>query len=379
MDSCIDIDAVIRAELPYVIRLARRLRVPPSHAEDVAQEVFLRLHRQHPDGLVPGSRVKPLLRAGTFGAAGDLQKKLRYRSHSSLDEGGFEPMDHRHDAEQSASDAEQCDRAYDVLDGMDDDLRAVFVAHEIEGMTLREVAEMTGSSINTIAGRLSQAREAFRKAVDRRAAEERRKYKVAGALFLPLSADSVVRALRAAPATVLPGAEERVLAAVHRAIESTPTPPTWFPRRVADLLRSLRPNALTFGAGVAVGAALVGLRCDPKPPALVASSATPAALVAVTVSTDAPLPSIAPSATASGSPALSVTVSASAPRRSPDPDPEGDTRCFQRARAFLDGNPRETLRLLTMCDQQYPTTLRPQRARLRREAEALAHSPAPRQ
>lgn len=373
MASSLDIAALVRAELPNVLRLARRLRVPPSHVEDIAQEAFLLVHRRDRDRGVPPAEAGTLLRAATYWAASDLRKKLRYRAHPSLDQGDFDPPDRHPDAEQSASDAEQVERAFAIVDSLPDDLRDVFVLHEIEEMTLEEIAALTGVSPKTIAGRLYRAREAYKKAEHRRAAEERRKYQIAGALFLPLS-DELLRAMRADPVSALPGAEGRVLAGVQGAIDAMPNVPGWLPRPVAELLRAVPPKALTFAAGVAVGVAVSAVRCGAPTPALAELPATPAPPAAVTVAASASPPAIAPTATASASVAASsATASASAPRSSsPAADADADTRCYQRALAFLSGNPRETLRLLTLCDQQYPTTLRPQRARLRRDAEALA-------
>jgi RNA polymerase sigma-70 factor (ECF subfamily) len=46
-----------------------------------------------------------------------------------------------------------------ALEEVGEDAREAFVLHELEGMTLQQIAELTGNSINTIAARVRRTRE----------------------------------------------------------------------------------------------------------------------------------------------------------------------------------------------------------------------------
>jgi RNA polymerase sigma-70 factor (ECF subfamily) len=56
-----------------------------------------------------------------------------------------------------------------VLDQLDDDKRIAFVLHEVEGLTLREVAEATECPLQTAYSRVKAARDFVRQAFEDRA------------------------------------------------------------------------------------------------------------------------------------------------------------------------------------------------------------------
>ena len=62
-------------------------------------------------------------------------------------------------------------RAFDVLDalldGLDEDLRQVFVLYEIEDMTMAAIAELLKVPPGTVASRLRRAREQFQERASR--------------------------------------------------------------------------------------------------------------------------------------------------------------------------------------------------------------------
>ncbi|RYE82366.1 MAG: RNA polymerase sigma factor, partial [Myxococcales bacterium] len=75
----------------------------------------------------------------------------------------------------AASDAEAARIAHAMLAQLDDDKRSVFVLVELEGLGVPEVAEATGTNINTIYARLRAARSEFSATVARFHAAERRR------------------------------------------------------------------------------------------------------------------------------------------------------------------------------------------------------------
>ncbi len=58
------------------------------------------------------------------------------------------------------------------LDGLDDDLRAVFVMSELEQMTAPEVSAATGVNVNTVSSRIRAVRAQFEQMVARRRARD---------------------------------------------------------------------------------------------------------------------------------------------------------------------------------------------------------------
>jgi RNA polymerase sigma-70 factor (ECF subfamily) len=60
-----------------------------------------------------------------------------------------------------------------ILDGLSEDLRAVFLLYELEGQTMAEIASILGTPMGTVASRLRRAREEFQTAARRFQSETR--------------------------------------------------------------------------------------------------------------------------------------------------------------------------------------------------------------
>jgi RNA polymerase sigma-70 factor (ECF subfamily) len=56
----------------------------------------------------------------------------------------------------------------EILDGLELDVRTVFVLFELEELTAPEISELLGIPIGTVASRLRRAREDFRSELTRR-------------------------------------------------------------------------------------------------------------------------------------------------------------------------------------------------------------------
>ena len=63
-------------------------------------------------------------------------------------------------------------RLHRLLDGLDDDKRAVFVLAELEQMSAPQIAEVLGENVNTIYARLRAARREFEQMVAREDARD---------------------------------------------------------------------------------------------------------------------------------------------------------------------------------------------------------------
>jgi RNA polymerase sigma-70 factor (ECF subfamily) len=138
-------DAIYAREFEYVWRTLGRLGVPASDIADAAHDVFVVLYRKR-DDIDPARPVRPLL----FGIARRIAATTRrkQRPESSADaELLVEAPPH----------AER-DMLWQALAVLDDDRRAVFILHDLEGHTGPEIASLLAIPVNTVHSRLRLAR-----------------------------------------------------------------------------------------------------------------------------------------------------------------------------------------------------------------------------
>lgn len=153
----------------FVWRVLRRLGVRPSDVEDVCQEVFLIVHRKLAE-FEHRSSVSTWLYAIALRCASDYRRRAyvaREVSHEVVDHSTI-------DAAQPDSVANRQARALldRILDGLDEDKRAVFVLYELEEIAMAEIAEIVGCPVQTAYSRLHAARAAVEAATSRLHAKE---------------------------------------------------------------------------------------------------------------------------------------------------------------------------------------------------------------
>jgi RNA polymerase sigma-70 factor (ECF subfamily) len=152
----------------YVIRTLRHLGISEADVEDVAQEVFVTVHRKLPE-FEGRAKLRTWLYAICLRVASDHRRRayvVRERATESppIDTGertGNEP------------DTSLESRAFvqSLLAELDEDKRAVLVLYEIEGLTMREVAEVVGCPLQTAYSRLHAARDLLQAAWQRKQQE----------------------------------------------------------------------------------------------------------------------------------------------------------------------------------------------------------------
>lgn len=151
-------------EFDYVWISLRRLGVHPSDLEDVAQEVFVQVHRR----LAVYDRARPLrpwLFAFAARCASDWRRQSRHRVEVlGIDRDTAAIVLAADDALDSARDHELVLRA---LAELDPERRAVFVLHELDECPMKDIAEALGLPLFTGYSRLRLARRDFTKAVRR--------------------------------------------------------------------------------------------------------------------------------------------------------------------------------------------------------------------
>ncbi|HET7544845.1 MAG TPA: RNA polymerase sigma factor [Polyangiaceae bacterium] len=164
-DRPLDSSAIFQSEFRYVWNTLRRLGVHERDLEDVAHEVFIRVHAQLP----LFDRARPL-RAWLFGiVVGVAANYRRLARHRKIDLVGALP-DHPDPGDQADEGLERREESHLVhaaLQKVPLEQRAVLVMHELDGYPIPEVAVTLGLGLNTAYSRLRLGREAFRTAFRR--------------------------------------------------------------------------------------------------------------------------------------------------------------------------------------------------------------------
>jgi RNA polymerase sigma-70 factor (ECF subfamily) len=143
--------------LDAAYNLARWLSRSPADADDIVQDAMLRAFRAF-DGFRGGDAKAWILTIvrNCWRSAGAANKR---RGHTSLEEENLAAQDNPEEA------AIQTDarRRLDVLvAGLPEEFRTVLILREMEDMSYREIAEITGTPIGTVMSRLARARAILR-------------------------------------------------------------------------------------------------------------------------------------------------------------------------------------------------------------------------
>ena len=164
-----DLDTLHRLYCTYysfVYRLAVRLGVPTSAAEDVTHEVFVALTR----GAAPGRII-----AERAFIAGVVRNVVRDHKRAQ-----FRHI-RRAEAYAGVRDTTQVDQTplrmdlRALLDTLPEDLRVVFVLTELEDWTAPEIAAAVRAPLSTVYARQRAARAQLKKQLDRNRAREGRR------------------------------------------------------------------------------------------------------------------------------------------------------------------------------------------------------------
>jgi RNA polymerase sigma-70 factor (ECF subfamily) len=140
----------------YVWRSLRHLGVAEADIEDVCQEVFITVHRK-----LPEFEGRSALRTWLYGICLRVASDYRRRAYVRRERAVAEPRDGSASSTGTQPDlrAEARGTLLHLLDLLDDDKRAVLVLYEIEGLSMKEVAEVIGCPLQTAYSRLHAARK----------------------------------------------------------------------------------------------------------------------------------------------------------------------------------------------------------------------------
>ncbi len=160
-------EAVVRDHSARVYRLAYRLTGNPHDAEDITQEVFVRVFRSL-DSYRPGTFEGWLHRITTNLFLDTVRRKQRQRTDALAEDAaerlpGREPGPEREFEFRHLTDDVQA-----ALDALSPDFRAAVVLSDIEGLSYEEIATTLGVKLGTVRSRIHRGRAQLRRALEHR-------------------------------------------------------------------------------------------------------------------------------------------------------------------------------------------------------------------
>nr|WP_267894706.1 RNA polymerase sigma factor SigE [Nocardioides sediminis] len=161
-------DEVVEQHSDRVFRLAYRLTGNRHDAEDLTQEVFVRVFRSL-DSYTPGTFEGWLHRITTNLFLDGARRKQRIRFDALSDERAA-----RLESASPAPDAAYADQTFDddiesALATLPPDFRAAVVLCDVEGLTYEEIAEIMDAKLGTVRSRIHRGRAMLRGALAHRA------------------------------------------------------------------------------------------------------------------------------------------------------------------------------------------------------------------
>lgn len=137
--------------------MVQRMLGRTADLEDVVQEVFLQVHRSIRD-FRHGARFSTWLYRVTVNVV--LMHRRAAKSRPLFGEAPerFTAIDHRPYADEQLERQRRVAAFYRLLDRLSEKKRAVFVLHELEGLSPGEIAQIVGSPVLTVRTRLFYAR-----------------------------------------------------------------------------------------------------------------------------------------------------------------------------------------------------------------------------
>ena len=232
--SLADCVRVFEGEFDYVLRTLQRLGASRADAEDLTQEVFLVMWRRR-DDWNPQAPLRPWLAAIAY----RVSLAHRRRSVREVPAGLLDAEDQGRAAEDHLQSAGARRLVLETLSALPPKQRAVLVMHELDGLTMKDIARSLKLPLFTAYSRLRVARQRFAKEV------RRRQQLTALRAGRPLVASDL--AVLAWPTEALLGAERPI-----------PAAPAALKHRVLERVSRLAPEGPLPGFDLPAGPAVGG-------------------------------------------------------------------------------------------------------------------------
>ena len=151
-----------RTHRAHVARLVQRILGPDAEVEDVIQEAFIQIHRSLPSFQGSSLLSTWIHRVAVNVALQHIRRRKRQRSGPvvMMNEPP-EPSSGDPAPEEDVLWRDRMTKLYAALEQLSPKKRAVFVLHEIEGMSAEEIAKVMHAPLITVRTRLFYARKAL--------------------------------------------------------------------------------------------------------------------------------------------------------------------------------------------------------------------------
>lgn len=148
--------AIVREHSDYVWRTLRWLGVQVEDIDDVSQEVFIVVLRK-----LHTYEGRASLRAWLRGVCIRMaaQRRKQFVRKREVLEAEPDPGPARQNPENEVAAARGLETMQRAVDALDDAKREVFVLYELEGLTMKQVAESVGAPLQTVYSRYRAARD----------------------------------------------------------------------------------------------------------------------------------------------------------------------------------------------------------------------------
>ena len=177
-------ERIVEQHSDRVYRLAYRLTGDRHDAEDLTQEVFVRVFRSL-DSYTPGTFEGWLHRITTNLFLDQARRKQRIRFDALSDERAARLTSSSPTPDTAYADQHFDDDVEAALATLPPDFRAAVVLCDVEGLTYEEIATILGAKLGTVRSRISRGRAMLRQALAHRAPSEGRE-RYAGAPASPV-------------------------------------------------------------------------------------------------------------------------------------------------------------------------------------------------
>lgn len=172
-------EQVVQEHSGRVYRLAYRLTGNVHDAEDLTQEVFVRVFRSL-STYTPGTFEGWLHRITTNLFLDQVRRKKRIRFDALSEDASARLPGREPDPSRAYDDTHLDDDVQSALDALPPDFRAAVVLCDIEGLSYEEIAATLGIKLGTVRSRIHRGRSQLREAL-----AHRRPRHVAGPLLAP--------------------------------------------------------------------------------------------------------------------------------------------------------------------------------------------------
>lgn len=150
-DGLASLESPVRQYSRFVFKVAYGVMRDPHEAEDVVQEVFLRVHKKGTKGV---EDMRAWLATLAFRIAID-----RIRQPRADELGDLEPLSEEPDAEHVAMYRQRVSFVQRLIAALPEDLRYPLVLSAMEELSSPQIAEVLGISEAAVRGRIFRARQ----------------------------------------------------------------------------------------------------------------------------------------------------------------------------------------------------------------------------